>query len=111
MSPAPEPPATYTAFTQRFPRLGQAWQLIAEEGKGGPLDEKTARLIKLGVAVGALREGAVHASVRKALAMGITREELEQVVALATGTLGLPAAVAAYTWIADVAGVEKSPGD
>jgi hypothetical protein len=30
--------------------------------KEGPLDAKTARLVKLAVAVGAMREGAVHAS-------------------------------------------------
>ena len=44
----------------------------------------------------------MHASVRKGLAMGITREELEQVVAIAAGTLDLPRTVAAYTWIKDL---------
>lgn len=102
MSSAPKPPAAFTAFTRRYPKLGQAWELIAEEGRSGPLDEKTERLVKLGVAIGAMREGAVHASVRKALAQGITPDELEQVVALAAGTLGMPSAVAAYTWIRDV---------
>jgi 4-carboxymuconolactone decarboxylase len=33
------------------------------------------------VACAALREGAVHADVRKALAVGITKEEIEQVIA------------------------------
>ena len=50
-----------------------------------------------------MREGAAHASVRKAFAIGVTREEMEQVVALAAGTIGLPAAVANITWIGDVA--------
>jgi 4-carboxymuconolactone decarboxylase len=58
-------------------------------------------LVKLAIAIGALREGAVHASVRKALAMGITREEIEQVIALAAGTLGLPATVAVFSWVED----------
>ena len=102
MSSDPKPPATFTNFTQKYTKLGQAWELIAEEGRSGPLDQKTARLVKLGVAIGAMREGAVHASVRKALALGITADELEQVVALAAGTLGMPAVVAAYTWIRDV---------
>jgi len=48
------------------------------------------------------RKGAVHASVRKGLAMGISRAELEQVVALCAGTLGFPQTVAAYTWIKDL---------
>jgi len=33
--------------------------------------------------------------------MGIPDEELEQVVSLAAGTLGLPATVAAWTWLHD----------
>jgi alkylhydroperoxidase/carboxymuconolactone decarboxylase family protein YurZ len=101
MKSGPKPPKTYEAFLKRFPRIGEAWECLAEAGREGPLDERTARLIKLGVAVGALREGAVHASVRKALAMGISRQEIEQVIALAAGTLGLPASVAVFSWVQD----------
>ena len=101
MPTEPRPPRTYERFIQRYPRLAQAWGEISAAGREGPLDERTARLVKLAVAVGAMREGAVHASVRKALAQGITRQEIEQVVALAAGTLGLPAAVAVYSWIED----------
>jgi alkylhydroperoxidase/carboxymuconolactone decarboxylase family protein YurZ len=102
MERVPEPPETYKEFIGRYPRLGQAWGLIGQAGQDGPLDEKTARLIKLGIAIGAMREGAVHSSVRKAQAAGITEAELDQVVALAAGTLGLPSTVAVYTWIRDV---------
>jgi hypothetical protein len=34
--------------------------------------------------------------------MGIQQEEIEQGVALAAGTLGLPSAVAAYGWVRDI---------
>ncbi len=104
MIPLPQPPETYQAFVGRFPKIGQAWELIAAAGKEGPLDEKTRRLVKLAAALGALREGAVHANVRKALAAGISREEIEQVIALAAGTLGLPAAVAVFSWVQDSLG-------
>lgn len=97
----PEPPKTYKQFTTEFPELAEAWRKIADAGKQGPLDEKTARLVKLGIAVGAFREGSVHASVRKAIALGITREEIKQVLALAAGTLGMPSVVAAFTWVED----------
>lgn len=97
----PKPPSTYTEFVKRYPELAQAWDLIGEGGKKGPLDADTIRLVKLGIAVGAMREGAVHSSVRKAIAQGIDVEALEQVVALAAGTLGLPSTVAAWTWIKD----------
>jgi alkylhydroperoxidase/carboxymuconolactone decarboxylase family protein YurZ len=102
MSAVPTPPETYQAFMRRYPKMGQAWECIAEAGKEGPLDAKTMRLVKLAVALGGLRQGAVHASVRKALAMGITRAEIEQVIALSAGTLGLPASVAVFTWVQDV---------
>jgi alkylhydroperoxidase/carboxymuconolactone decarboxylase family protein YurZ len=114
MSTAPKPPETYQAFLERFPKIGQAWEAIAEAGRQGPLDPKAVRLVKLAVAVGAMREGAVHANVRKALAMGIPSEELEQVLALAAGTLGLPAAVAVFSWVRDYLGQsgqeQRGPG-
>jgi alkylhydroperoxidase/carboxymuconolactone decarboxylase family protein YurZ len=99
--PLPEAPRPYLQFVERFPKLGEAWDAIHDAGAAGPLDERMQRLIKLAVAVGAQRSGAVHASVRKARAMGIPDEELEQVVALSASTLGLPSAVAAYTWLHD----------
>lgn len=102
-----KPPKMFKTFISRFPKLGLAWENIAEAGQEGPLDERTTRLIKLGIAIGALREGAVHSSVRKAVDMGISREELEQVVALAAGTLGLPSTVAAFSWIRDILDEEK----
>jgi alkylhydroperoxidase/carboxymuconolactone decarboxylase family protein YurZ len=101
MASNPKPPQTYEEFVQRFPKLGEAWTLIHAAGETGPLDEKTARLVKLGVALGAMREGAVHSSVRKAIAQGIRPEEIEQVVALAASTLGLPSTVAVFSWIRD----------
>jgi alkylhydroperoxidase/carboxymuconolactone decarboxylase family protein YurZ len=99
MSSMPTPPNTYRAFVQRYPKLAAGWEAIASAGAEGPLGQKTVRLIKLAVACGALREGAVHANVRKALAMGITREEIEQVIALTAGTLGLPSTVAVFSWV------------
>jgi 4-carboxymuconolactone decarboxylase len=97
----PPPPGAYTDFIARFPKLGEAWEAIHEAGATGPLDERTQRLIKLAISIGAMKQGAVHSSVRKALALGISMEEIEQVVALAAGTLGMPSTVAAHTWVQD----------
>ncbi len=94
-------PKTYKAFTGRFPALARAWESIREEESGGPFDDKQMRLIKLGIAVGGMREGSVHSAVRKALAAGISREEVEQVVALSASTIGLPSAVAIFSWVLD----------
>lgn len=95
----PTPPKAYEDFVKRYPKLGQAWEAIHEAGDEGPLDDKTVRLVKLGIAIGAMREGAIHSSVRKALTMGVTMHEIEQIIGLAAGTLGMPLTVAVYSWI------------
>jgi len=94
-----KPPAAHQQFVRRFPRLGEAWDRVNEEGADGPLDARTQRLLKLAIAIGALREGAVHSGVRKARDAGATTAEMEQIVALAASTIGLPSTVAAWGWL------------
>jgi len=98
------PPAAHQQFVRRFPSLGQAWDLVNEEGGNGPLDAKTQRLLKLAIGIGALREGAVHSGVRKARDAGASLAEMEQVVALAASTIGFPASVAVWNWVREEAG-------
>ncbi|MFP3940556.1 MAG: carboxymuconolactone decarboxylase family protein [Thermoanaerobaculia bacterium] len=101
MPERPKPPATYRAFIDRFPELGAAWERARVAEEEAPFDEATRRLLKLAVAVGNLREGAVHSAVRKARAAGATEEQIYGVVALAASTLGFPSAVAVFSWVAD----------
>ena len=97
------PPKAYEGFVERFPQLGQAWDLMREGGReAGALEGQTVALVKLGIAIGSQREGATHSAVRKARAAGVGHAEIEQVVALAASTIGLPPSVAAYTWVQDV---------
>ena len=98
------PPKAYSAFITRFPKLAEAWQLLRQAGESGPLDQRSVHLVKLAVAIGSMREGAVHSAVRKALSAGATREEIDQVVALAASNIGLPSAVAVSTWVQDCFG-------
>lgn len=97
------PPAAHQQFVRRFPKTACAWDLVNEEGSEGPLDRKTQRLVKLAVAIGALREGAVHSGVRKARDAGASRAEMEQLVVLAATTIGFPATVAVWSWLRDEA--------
>lgn len=97
----PKPPRAFEEFSAAFPKLREAWDLLGEAAEAGPLDPKTARLVKLAVAIGAMREGAVHSSVRKAIALGITAEEMNQVVAAASSIIGMPSSVAVWTWLRD----------
>ena len=99
MTEASKAPKVHDEFIQRYPALGEAWDNIREAESSGPLDERTLRLLKVAIAVGSLKEGAVHSSVRKAMAAGISREELQQVVALVASTVGMPSTVAVYSWV------------
>ena len=50
------------------------------------------RLVKLGIAIGALAEGAVRSNVRKARAVGVSDEDIRQAALLAISTAGFPTA-------------------
>ena len=104
MAKTSKAPKAHQDFIKRFPQLGEAWESMRAAEDAGPLGEKAARLVKLGVAIGAAREGAVHSAVRKAVGAGATRNEIEQVVALAASTIGMPACVAVYTWVQETLG-------
>lgn len=96
-------PNVYLRLRSRFPDVAQALDnLGVATDNAGPLDERTQRLIKLGVAAGASAEGAVRSATRRALAAGATPEEVLQVAVLAISTGGFPAAVAAFSWIEEV---------
>jgi 4-carboxymuconolactone decarboxylase len=98
-----KPPAMHQQFVRRFPDVGTAWDLVNRQGGAGPLDARAQRLVKLAIAIGAMREGAVHSAVRKARDAGVPLAEMEQVVALAASTIGFPASVAAWSWIREEA--------
>lgn len=97
---SPKPPKTYEEFVARFPDLAGAWESMGAAARAaGPLDDRASRLVKLGIAIGSQRIGAVQAAVRHARAAGIRLQELEQAAALSASTIGVPGAVAAWSWI------------
>ncbi len=96
----PEHPAE---LAHRYPKVWAAFEKLGSAcHDAGPLDARTRRLVKLGIAIGAGSEGAVHAQVRNALAEGIPPEGLRHVVLLGLTTLGFPAAMAAMSWMEDL---------
>jgi alkylhydroperoxidase/carboxymuconolactone decarboxylase family protein YurZ len=53
-------PAPYKRFVKDYPDIDKAYSAFARAcHEHGPLDEKTRRLVKLGVALGLRSEGAV----------------------------------------------------
>jgi AhpD family alkylhydroperoxidase len=97
---AGELPAVLEEFAAQYPQVWDAYnRLGGAAGDAGPLDEKTQRLIKLAIAIGGQRQGAVNSHTRRALAAGCTPQELMHTGILAITTLGWPAAFAAICWM------------
>ena len=89
-------PSVVEDFAKAQPTVWEAYnQLGQAAAEAGPLDNKTQRLIKLAIAVGAAREGAVRAHTRRGRQAGLAEAELEHVALLAITTAGWPAAFAA----------------
>jgi AhpD family alkylhydroperoxidase len=100
-------PSVVEEFSQSRPAVWDAYNQLGQAvAEAGPLDAKTQRLIKLAIAVGAGREGAVRSHARRGLKAGLSPEELEHVSLLGITTAGWPAAFAAHCWISEV--IEKA---
>jgi 4-carboxymuconolactone decarboxylase len=96
-------PDVYQAFRERHPEVAAALDALGEAGDtAGPLDEKTQRLVKLGLAIGSEARGAVRSNTRKALNVGATQPEIHHVAVLAITTCGFPTAIAGLEWIDEV---------
>lgn len=96
-------PDVYQDFRDRYPDVATALDALGSvTGEAGPLDDRTQRLVKLGIAVGGLAEGAVRSNARRALAMGVSADELRHVALLAITTSSFPTAIAGLSWIEEV---------
>jgi alkylhydroperoxidase/carboxymuconolactone decarboxylase family protein YurZ len=102
-------PSGANALARHHPQI---WESYAELGercvKGGPLDRRVTRLVKIALATGAGTEGGLHSHVRRGLAEGLSPDEIRHIGLLAIPTLGLPAAVRAMTWMEDI--LQRKPG-
>lgn len=89
-------------FKEEYSEVWRAFTALGDEcHRAGSLDERSRRLVKIALAIGAGLEGATHSAVRNALAAGITPEEINHVAVLGVTTLGFPEAMRALTWIGD----------
>ncbi len=96
-------PDAYTDFRTSYPEVAARLDDLGEQARAaGPLDGPTQHLVKLGIAVGALAEGAVRSHARQALDAGATPEAVRHVAVLAITTAGFPTAIAALGWIDEV---------
>ena len=100
-------PDVYVRFRERYPGVAQSLDVLGEATQdAGGLDARSQRLVKLGIAIGALAEGAVRSNVRKARAVGMSGGDIRQAALLAISTGGFPTAIAAMAWIEEVLAAE-----
>ena len=94
------PPFSYQRFKKEFSEIEKEYDRLAKKcHASGPLNEKTRRLIKLGIAIGSNSEGAVKSHTRRALAIGISPKEIRHVVLLGLTTIGFPKMIASLNWV------------
>src|SRR5436189_4583042 len=97
-----ELPKPIEEIRRLYPTVWKAFNDLGERcHEADPLDEKSRRLVKLAMSIGAGLEGATHSALRSARKAGVTADEIDHVAVLAISTLGLPAATRAMTWISD----------
>ncbi|WKZ32007.1 MAG: carboxymuconolactone decarboxylase family protein [Thermodesulfobacteriota bacterium] len=88
---------------KRYPGVWDSFDALGNSIRDlpGGIDRKTQHLVKLGIAIGAGSEGAVHSHVRRAKKAGFTNEEIYHAALLSITTIGWPGAVARLSWIDD----------
>lgn len=92
-------PKSFKTFKDHHPKVFEAYEALGKTcWSAGPLDEKTARLVKLGIAAGAGLDGGVKAHVRLALSQGISTDEIRHALILCLPTIGFPSMIAAIGW-------------
>jgi len=101
-------PEVFKKFIKQYPEVNNSYESLADVcHKGGPLDNKTRRLVQLGISIGLNSEGAVRSHARRALEEGITPDEVRHAVLLSFTTAGFPFMIAAYGWVEEVISKNK----
>jgi 4-carboxymuconolactone decarboxylase len=96
-------PAHYVRFQKRYPQVFEAYDALGKaSADAGPLDTRLRALVKLGIAVGAEKEGAVHSHTRRALEAGCSPDEIRHVALLSITTLGFPSMMKTLSWVGDI---------
>jgi 4-carboxymuconolactone decarboxylase len=97
-----KPPKFYVQFMKKYPEIGKKYEELGEVIHGqGPLTDRERALIKMAVSGSHLFHSAFKSHIRKALQVGVTKEEMEHLALLVLPTIGFPTAMAMLGMIED----------
>lgn len=97
-----KPPKFYTDFLKKYPEVGKQYEKMGDVvHQQGPLNERERALVKLAISGSHLFHSALKSHIRKAIAAGITRNEIEHVALLMLPTIGFPTMMAMMGIIED----------
>jgi 4-carboxymuconolactone decarboxylase len=89
-------PRSYNRFKEKYPEIGARYEELGHAvHHNGPLSERERALVKLAISGSQLYHSAFKAHIRKAIAAGLTRAEIEHVALLMLPTVGFPTMKAA----------------
>lgn len=92
----PKPPKFYEQFVKNYPQVAARYEAMGDAVHAqGPLNERERALVKLAISGSHMYSSAFKAHIRKAVAQGISRQEIEHLVLLFLPTIGFPAMMAA----------------
>ncbi len=94
-------PKPYAQFRARFPHILEKNEELGTfiHEHGGPLDEKTRWLIKLGISAAGRHQTGVATHAKKAREAGAAEEEIMHALLLVIPTCGFPTFMEAYNEI------------
>ena len=99
---ASKPPKFYTDFLKKYPEVGKQYEKMGDVvHQQGPLNERERALVKLAISGSHLFHSALKSHIRKAIAVGVTRDEIEHVALLMLPTIGFPTMMAMMGIIED----------
>lgn len=89
------PPKFYEEFLKKYPTVGSRYEELGDAIHDlGPLSDRERALVKLAISGSHLYQSAYKAHIRKALASGLTRQEIEHVALMMLPTVGFPTMMA-----------------
>ncbi len=92
-----ELPPALKELQERHPEIWETHERLSEACSGaGPLDRKTALLVKIGIAAASRKRTPLATHIRSALEAGATADEIEHAILLTASTQGFSTMMEAF---------------